>query len=88
MKKSVTDVKKEKQGKGDFLVKSSNILITIRNVLHYLVLFLTFKTSIKSNSFIQICFFNFQSCECDQPSHNHIKHDLCNLNFSYTCSYM
>ena len=35
---------KEKQWKKDFLVKSSNILITIRNALNYLILFLSIKT--------------------------------------------
>ena len=35
---------KEKQWKGNFLVKSVNILIT-RNVLHFLILFLPIKTS-------------------------------------------
>ena len=43
--KAVTDVRKGKQWKGDFLVKSSNILVTIRNVLHYLILFSPIKTS-------------------------------------------
>ena len=38
--KSVTDVRKLKQRKGDFLVKSFNILITIGNILYYLFLFL------------------------------------------------
>ena len=42
--KSVADVRKEKRWKKDFLVKSSNILITIRNNLHYLILFLPIKT--------------------------------------------
>ena len=35
---------KEKQWKKDFLGKSSNILITIRNALNYLILFLSIKT--------------------------------------------
>ena len=35
---------KEKQWKKDFLVKSSNILIAIRNALNYLILFLSIKT--------------------------------------------
>ena len=36
-------LEKENQRKRDFLVKSSNILLTIRNVLHYLILFLPIK---------------------------------------------
>ena len=44
LKKSVTNVRKGKQWKGDFLVKSSNVLITIGNILHYLILFLPIKT--------------------------------------------
>ena len=31
-----------------------------------------------------ICFFNCQSCKCGQLSHNYIKGDLGNLNFSST----
>ena len=31
-----------------------------------------------------ICFFNCQSCKCGQPSHNYIKRDLGNPNFSST----
>ena len=49
MKKSVTDVRKGKQWKGDFLGKSSNVLITIWNILHYLILFLPIKTTIPHN---------------------------------------
>ena len=42
---SVTDIRKEK-AIGNFLVNPSNILIMIRNVLHYLTLFLPIKTRI------------------------------------------
>ena len=31
-----------------------------------------------------ICFFNCQSCKCGQLSHNYIKRDLGNPNFSST----
>ena len=31
-----------------------------------------------------ICFFNCQSCKCGQQSHNYIKRDLGNPNFSST----
>ena len=42
--KKCDDVRKGKQYKGDFLVKSSNVLIAIGNILHYLILFLPIKT--------------------------------------------
>ena len=70
---------KEKQWEGGFLVTSSNILITVRNVLHYLILFYQSKLGFYT------CFFNYQSCKCDQLSHNHIK---CDLGYSYTYSSM
>ena len=44
MKKVELMPEKEKQWKVDILLKSSNILITIKNVLHHLVLFLPLKT--------------------------------------------
>ena len=44
MKKVELMPEKEKQWKVDILVKSSNILITIKNVLHHPVLFLPIKT--------------------------------------------
>ena len=34
--------------------------------------------------FTCICFFNCQSCKCGQLSHNYIKRDLGNPNFSST----
>ena len=68
---------KEKQRKGDFLVKFSNIL-TIGNVLHCLILFLPIKLV------FCICFFNCQSCKCGQLSQNYIKRDLGDPNFSST----
>ena len=43
--KSATDVTKGKQWKGDFLGKSSNVLITIWNILHYLILFLPIRAT-------------------------------------------
>ena len=68
---------KEKQRKGDFLVKFSNIL-TIGNVLHCLILFLPIKLV------FCICFFNCQRCKCGQLSQNYIKRDLGDPNFSST----
>ena len=44
MKKVEPMSEKEKHWKVDILLKSSNILITIKNVLHHLVLFLPLKT--------------------------------------------
>ena len=36
------------------------------------------------SGFTCICFFNFQTCKCGQLSHNYIKCDLDNPNFSST----
>ena len=55
--------KKEKQRKV--------FLVTIGNVLRYLILFLP-----------KLDFYNCQSCKCGQLSHNYIKRDLGNPNFS------
>ena len=68
---------KEKLWKEDFLIKSSNILITIGNVLQYLILFLPIKTSF-------LCLF-FQLLKLQMwLSHNYIKRDLGDPNFSCT----
>ena len=35
-----------------------------------------------------VCFFNYQSCKCGQLTHNYIKRDLGDSNFSYSYSYI
>ena len=69
---------KEKQWKGDFLVKSSNILITIKNFC--IISFYFYHSKLG----FYICFFNCQSFKCGQLWHNHIKRDLSDPNFSCT----
>ena len=73
--KSVTDVRKGQEWKGDFLVKSSNVLITMGNLLHYLILFLPIKTRL---------LYIFMNWKCGQLSHNYIKCDLGDPNFTFT----
>ena len=68
---------KEKQWKGDFVVKSSNILMTIR-----IVILMTTFYQIKLG--FCICFFNCQFCKCGQLSHNYTKHDIGDPGFSCT----
>ena len=68
---------KEKQWKGDFVVKSSNILMTIR-----IVILMTTFYQVKLG--FCICFFNCQFCKCGQLSHNYTKHDIGNPGFSCT----